>query len=147
MADQVIFSQPYGTVLVDASVPCVITQWHAFANATEFVAMQSAALEYFEAHSTPAQPWGWVGDVRQMSAIPDKAQHWLLHDFNPRAIAAGLREVSVVLATSIFGQLATQRYAQETCKTHGPGELSTSFFDSLDAAKEGARRVLAAPKH
>ena len=146
MADQVIFSQPYGTVLVDASVPCVITQWHAFANATEFVAMQGFALEYFEAHSTPAKPWGWVGDVRQMSAIPDKAQHWLLHDFNPRAIAAGLREVSVVLATSIFGQLATQRYAQETRRTHGPEELRTSFFDSLDAAKEGARRALAALK-
>jgi hypothetical protein len=143
MADQVIFSQPYGTVLVDASVPCVITQWHAFANATEFVAMQGFALEYFEAHSTPAQPWGWVGDVRAMSAIPDKAQHWLLHDFNSRAIAAGLREVSVVLASSIFGQLATQRYAQDTRQMQRSEVLRTSFFDSLEAAKEGARQALA----
>jgi len=145
MADQVIFSQPYGTVLVDASVPCVITQWHAFANAAEFIGMQSFALEYFEAHSTPAQPWGWVGDVRQMSAIPDKAQHWLLHDFNPRATAAGLREVSVVLATSIFGQLATQRYAQGTRQAATPTTLRTNFFDSLEAAKEGAREALILP--
>lgn len=143
MADQVIFSQPYGTVLVDASVPCVITQWHAFANATEFIALQGFALEYFEAHSTPAQPWGWVGDVRQMSAIPDKAQQWLLAEFNPRAVAAGLREVSVVLATSIFGQLATQRYAQNARQAGPEQALQTSFFDSLVGAKEGARRALA----
>ncbi|GAB3634984.1 hypothetical protein GCM10027422_05740 [Hymenobacter arcticus] len=143
MADQVIFSQPYGRVLVDATVPCVITQWLAFANATEFVAMQGFALEYFEAHSTPARPWGWVGDVRQMSAIPDKAQQWLLTDFNPRALAAGLREVSVVLATSIFGQLATQRYAQETRQAPAERTLTTSFADSLAGAKENARRGLA----
>jgi hypothetical protein len=143
MADEIIFSQPYGRVLVDASVPCVITQWLSFANATEFITMQGFALEYFEAHSTPARPWGWVGDVRQMSAIPDKAQQWLLTDFNPRVMAAGLREVSVVLATSIFGQLATQRYAQDTRQTKSSVELHTNFFDSLVGAKESARRALA----
>jgi hypothetical protein len=143
MTDEVIFSQSYGRVLVDASVPCVITQWLAFANATEFIAMQGFALEYFEAHSTPARPWGWVGDVRQMSAIPDKAQQWLLTDFNPRALAAGLREVNVVLAVSIFGQLATQRYAQETRQADSERTLGTSFSDSMDGAKESARRALA----
>lgn len=58
MAPKVIFSQPYGTVLVDASVPCVIIQWHAFANATDFIALMEVATQYFKAHSTPAQPWG-----------------------------------------------------------------------------------------
>lgn len=142
MPDQTIFSKPYGSVLIDASVPCVITQWHAFANATEFIGLQLFALEYFEAHSSPAQPWGWVGDVRQMGAIPAKAQAWLLADFNPRATAAGLREVSVVLAETIFGQLATQAYAQNTQQAHTAYELSTHFYDSLEAAKAGARQVL-----
>jgi hypothetical protein len=142
MSDQAIFSKPYGTVLVDASVPCVITQWHAFANAAEFIALQLFALEYFEAHSSPTRPWGWVGDVRQMGAIPAKAQAWLLADFNPRATAAGLREVSVVLAETIFGQLATQAYAQNTEQARPAYELSTRFYDSLEAAKAGAQRAL-----
>jgi hypothetical protein len=142
MPDQVIFSEPYGTVLVDASVPCVITQWHAFANATEFIALQEFALKYFEVHSSPARPWGWVGDVRQMGAIPAKAQAWLLADFNPRAMAAGLREVSVVLAETIFGQLATQTYAQNTRQARSAYELSTRFYDSLETAKVGARQAL-----
>jgi hypothetical protein len=142
MPDQVIFSEPYGTVLVDTSVPCIITQWHAFANATEFVALQQFALEYFEAHSSAARPWGWVGDVRQMGAIPAKAQAWLLADFNPRATAASLREVSVVVAENIFGQLATQTYAQNTQRARSAYELSTRLYNSIEAAKAGARQAL-----
>ena len=142
MSDQVLFSRPYGSVLIDASVPCVITQWHGFANATEFIALQEFALVYFEAHSTPQKPWGWVGDVRQMGAIPEKAQQWLQQHFNLRAAAAGLREVSVVLAATIFGQIATQRYAQHTEQAREQYELHTRFFDSLEAAKEGARIAL-----
>ena len=142
MSDQFIFSQPYGAVLVDASVPCVITQWHGFANATEFIALQEFALVYFEAHSSLAKPWGWVGDVRQMGAIPTKAQAWLLAEFNLRATAAGLREVSVVVAETVFGQMATQRYAQETAQATNNYLLRTEFYDSLDSAKAGARQTL-----
>jgi hypothetical protein len=100
----------YGTALADSAVSCVITQWHRFANKTVFIALQSAALAYFEQQSIPARPWGWVGDVRHMGAIPEEAQRWLQDEFNPRALAAGLRVVSVVVAKSIFGKLATQRY-------------------------------------
>lgn len=143
MSDQSIFSRPYGVVLVDASVPCLITQWHAFANADEFIALQGFALGYFEAHSTPQNPWGWVGDVRQMGAIPAKAQAWLIAEFNPRATAAGLHEVSVVVAETIFGQIATQRYINETRQNRDHAELHTQLYDSLASAKEGARQSLA----
>ena len=144
MSDQIIYSQPYGAVLVDASVPCIITQWHAFANATEFIALQGFALEYYEAHSTSQRPWGWVGDVRQMGAIPAKAQAWLIADFNPRATAAGLREVSVVVAETVFGQIATQRYIEETRRNQDHAALHTQLYNSLASAKEGARQGLAA---
>jgi hypothetical protein len=144
VSDQIIFSQPYGVVLVDASVPCIITQWHAFANATEFMELQGFALAYFEAHSSPERPWGWVGDVRQMGAIPAKAQAWLVADFNPRATAAGLREVSVVVAENVFGQIATQRYIDETRQHQNRAALHTQPYNSLASAKAGARQALAA---
>ncbi|MGI4834770.1 MAG: hypothetical protein ACRYFK_15045 [Janthinobacterium lividum] len=142
MSDQAIFSQSYGAVLADASVPCVITQWHSFANAIDFIALQQFALEYFEAHATPAKPWGWVGDVRQMGAIPAKAQAWLIAEFNPRATAAGLREVSVVVAETVFGQIATQRYTQGTAEARGQYVLQTNFYNSLASAKVGARQAI-----
>ena len=142
MSEQVILATSYGTALADPSVPCVITQWHGFANKTEFIALQGAALAYFEQHSTPGRPWGWVGDVRQMGAIPEEAQRWLQDDFNPRALAAGLRVVSVVLAESIFGRIATQRYEQQTATS--AAALGVTYYASLAEAKAGAQQELQA---
>jgi hypothetical protein len=140
MSEQIILATPYGTALADESVPCVITQWHSFANKTEFVALQGTALAYFEQHSTPTKPWGWVGDVRHMGAIPEEAQRWLQEEFNPRALAAGLRVVSVVVAESIFGKIATQRYAHQTTTT--AAILGVTYYSSLADAKAGARQGL-----
>lgn len=142
MSEHTILATPYGTALADESVPCVITQWHSFANKTEFIALQGAALAYFEQHSTPAKPWGWVGDVRHMGAIPEEAQRWLQDEFNPRALAAGLRVVSVVVAESIFGKIATQRYVQQT--TTKLAELGVSYYASLAEAKAGAQQEVQA---
>ena len=136
MSEYIILATPYGTTLADESVPCVITQWHSFANKTEFIALQGAALAYFEQHSTPAKSWGWIGDVRHMGAIPEEAQRWLQDEFNPRALAAGLHMVSVVVAESIFGKIATQRYVQQTTAT--VAELGVSYYASLTEAKAGA---------
>lgn len=142
MSEQIILATSYGTALADASVPCVITQWHGFANKADFMALQGVALAYFEQHSTPAKPWGWVGDVRQMGAIPEEAQRWLQDEFNPRALAAGLRVVSVVVAESIFGKIATQRYAQQTATT--AASLGVTYYSSLAEAKAGAHQELQA---
>lgn len=139
MREHPILSTSYGVALADETVPCVITQWHKFANKAEFIALQGAALAYFEQHSTPAAPWGWVGDVRRMGAIPEEAQRWLQQEFNPRAQAAGLCQVSVVVAESIFGQLATQRYAQQTHTSPVATEITVAYYPSLEEAKAAIR--------
>jgi hypothetical protein len=138
MSEHLILVTPYGTALANSAVHCVITQWHGFANKTEFIALQGAALAYFEQHSTLDRPWGWVGDVRHMGAIPEEAQRWLQDEFNPRALAAGLRMVSVVVAESIFGKIATQRYEQQT--TTKTAALGITYYASLEAAKAGAQQ-------
>ena len=144
MTETEIFAEPYGRVLVDEAVPCVFIQWLAFASRTEFVALQHTALRYLEDHATPARPWGMVADVRLMGAIPAEVQVWLVHEFNPRAYAAGLREVSVVPAENVFGQLATQRYIRESDLEGGAVPLRTVLYPTLEAAFEGARQALAA---
>ncbi len=143
MSDTIIFDRPYGRVLVDPAVPCVMTQWLSFANAPDFIALQEAALLYYEAHATAARPWGFIGDVRHMGAIPAKAQAWLIAEFNPRATAAGLREVSVVVSDNVFGQLATQQYAQQTAAQRDRYELHAIYYQSVAEAKAGARAALA----
>ncbi len=71
LCEQTIIATTYGMALADPSVPCVITRWLGLANQTEFIALQGAVLQYYEQHSTPAAPWGWVGDVRRTVLCPD----------------------------------------------------------------------------
>lgn len=143
MLDTEIFSEPYGRVFINEAVPCVVIQWLSFANRTEFLALQETALRYLEAHATPIRPWGLVADVRHMGAIPTEVQTWLVEEFNPRAVAAGLREVSVVPAENVFGQMATQRYQRDSTATADVAPLPTALYPTLAAAAEGARQALA----
>ncbi|MVN74780.1 hypothetical protein GO988_00405 [Hymenobacter sp. HMF4947] len=80
MPPQVILEEPYATVVADDAVPCLIVQLHAFANHDQFKAMMTAGLAYYQIRSRPAQPWGWIADTRQMSAIPKDVQQWLAQD-------------------------------------------------------------------
>lgn len=145
MATSVLHTRPYGLVLAESSIPCIITQWRAFASAAEFITLQQVALRYFEAQSTPAQPWGWVGDVHRLEAIPVQAQDWLLAEFTPRAAAAGLRELSLVQSPTHLGAPATQHYTHGTSPAGAPYTLRTAHFHSLEAALAGTRRALAQP--
>jgi hypothetical protein len=42
--------------------------------ALEFVALQNAALVYFEQYATGANPLGWVMNVWHLGAIPEKTE-------------------------------------------------------------------------
>lgn len=143
MPNTEIFSEPYGRVFLDETVPCVVIQWLGFANRTEFLALQNTALRYLEDHSTPSRPWGLVADVRHMGAIPTEVQVWLVEEFNPRAVAAGVREVSVVPAENVFGQLATQRYQRNSAETDLAAALPSVLYATPEAAAEGARQAVA----
>jgi hypothetical protein len=147
MADDIILTESYGSVLVDTRVPCVIVQFHGFANKMEFQHIMQTGLTYYAAHSTPERPWGWVGDVRHMSAIPKPVQDWLITDWNVRAFAAGIREVSVVQAENVLGELATQAYVRNTAARQGQYEIYSVYYASLNAAKKGARQALEQQLH
>lgn len=143
MPDLIVVAETYGSVLADANVPCVVVQFHGFANRDQFKHIMNSGLAHYEAHSRPTQPWGWVGDTRQMGAIPKEVQQWVTDDWNLRAYAAGIREISIVVSANVFGQLATQQYAQQTVQQQEKYELEPAYYNSLETAKEGAARRVA----
>jgi hypothetical protein len=138
MPDTLVLAESYGSVLADARVPCVIVQFHGFANAAEFKNIMETGLAYHIAHSSLTQPWGWVGDVRHMGAIPQAVQDWLTTDWNVRAFAAGIREISIVVAENVLGQMATQQYVQKTTAHQEQYEIEPAYYSSLAQAKQGA---------
>ncbi|MGI4886611.1 MAG: hypothetical protein ACRYFR_16780 [Janthinobacterium lividum] len=140
MPEHIIVDEPYATVLADAAVPCIVVQLHAFANRTQFKQLMEAGLDYYKAHSQSAQRWGWIADTRNMSAIPLQVQHWLAQDWNVRAYAAGLREMSIVASANIMGQLATQQYAQRAVAQPDKYVLEPVYYVSLAEAKQGVMK-------
>lgn len=134
--EQSVFTCPYGSVRADPAVPCVILQLHRFANRIEFIDLMERGLAYYQAHSSAAQPWGWIGDTRQMGAIPQAVQEWLAKDWNPRAYAAGIRELSIVMAESVLGRIAAQQYAHNTLAGHQHHEIYPVTYPTLEAAKQ-----------
>jgi hypothetical protein len=139
MLEQVILSETYGSVLANEQVPCVIVQFHGFANSEQFKYVMDTGLAYLQAHSKPAQPWGWVGDTRSMGAIPRQVQEWLASSWNVRAYAAGIREVSIAVSQNVLGQMATQQYATKTVAEQRY-EIEPAYYESLAAAKQGAAK-------
>ncbi|HEX8426815.1 hypothetical protein [Hymenobacter sp.] len=142
MPEEIILTESYGSVLVDSQVPCVIVQFHSFANRTEFKNIMETGLAYYAAHSQSLRPWGWIGDVRNMGAIPQAVQDWLTTDWNVRAFTAGVREVSIVVAENVLGQLATQMYVKNTQARQDQYAIRSAYYSSLEEAKQGAREAL-----
>jgi hypothetical protein len=56
MVEEVLLTESYGSVMADANVPCVIVQFHGFANKHEFKHVMEAGLAYYVQHSTPTTP-------------------------------------------------------------------------------------------
>lgn len=137
MSEEIIIEAAYAVVRADKTVPCVIVQLHAFANREQFKQLMNEGLAYYKTHSQPTQRWGWIADTRHMSAIPQEVQQWLADDWNLRAYQAGLREISIVAATNILGQLATQQYATKAVAQPERYMLEPVYYESLEAAKLG----------
>lgn len=64
MSEHLILREPYVTVLADPTVPCIIVQLHAFANREQFQRFMNLGLDYYQRHTSPQQPWGWIADTR-----------------------------------------------------------------------------------
>jgi hypothetical protein len=69
-------------------------------------------------------------------------QVWLITDWNLRTFQAGIREVSVVQAENVIGELATQEYIRNTVARRDQYEIYSVYYPSLKAAKQGAHQAL-----
>lgn len=142
MSDVVLQAESYGSLLFAPDVPCVIVQWHAFANSQQFRHLMDESLAAFTEQAQQHWPLGWLMDARQMSAIVPADQIWLETDWNVRAYATGLRQIGLVSAENIFGRIATQVYIANTV-AQAHYTLDPVARPTLEATKDWVRDALA----
>jgi len=96
-ADNVFFNRPgVATVLWDPAIQAVSTEWHGWADRAEFVAVLEASLRALKKHHASK---GLV-DSRRQRALPWPDQDWVSRQWFPKAIAAGLSRLALVVPES-----------------------------------------------
>jgi SpoIIAA-like len=114
----------------DADSQAVHTEWHGWANPTEFKAVLEAGLAAMKEHGGSRG----LSDTRLHKAIQQSDQEWIDRDWFPRAMDAGLKRVAIVVAQSALVQMNIER----VLKTPG-AKLDVEHFATVDAARTWLR--------
>jgi hypothetical protein len=90
-----VYFSRYGVAVVtwDPTMRAVYTEAQSWADPSEMAAVLEAGLQGLTEHGGSR----WLADGRNMKAIKQTDQHWIVHEFFPRALAAGLRRVALVI--------------------------------------------------
>ena len=89
-----VFESPGVAVLRwDPGSGAVYIEWQGWADSTEFALLLEAGLRALKEYHGSR----WLADCRNMKAVQQSDQDWLNSKWFPRALAAGLKRMAVVL--------------------------------------------------
>ncbi|WP_336517672.1 hypothetical protein [Pollutibacter soli] len=106
----------------------VCMEWKGYATSAQFRQGTELMLESVIQNRTGRV----LADIKDMVLIGNEDQQWLLHNFLPRAIAAGFRLLCIVTPDNYFNKVAVETVSYKVDKE----KLSINFFESLDDAKK-----------
>jgi hypothetical protein len=128
-ADDVFFNRPgVATVLWDPAIQAVSTEWHGWADRAEFVPVLEASLRALKKHHASR---GLV-DSRRQRALPWPDQDWVSRQWFPRALAAGLRRLALVVPENEL----VMKGIEEVVSTVQGASLEVAYFATSSEASK-----------
>lgn len=126
-ADGTYFNHP-GVALVtwDRTSKAVITEWQGWANPSEFAAVLEAGLRAIKEHRSSR---GLVDCLRQR-VVQQSDQDWVNQNWFPRALAAGLTRLALVLPKSELAMMNIKDVLSKVSDT----TLEIAYFSTVDEA-------------
>lgn len=119
-------TEPYNIYFNEAD-GYVCMEWSGYATSAQFREGTELMLSFVIRHKAGRV----LADIKNMVLIGNDDQQWLLHNFLPRAIAAGFRLLCIVTPDSYFNKVAVESVSYKVDKE----KLSISFFENLADAK------------
>lgn len=132
---QNIEDNPICAVSYDAAVPCLFVQWRGRAKSAHIRYIHEHLLRLIEKHRVSKI----LGDDAALVAIPAVDEQWIVSDWMPRAMAAGLKA-----AASKRPERHTAWASVKRIQTAVPDGLSCRTFETLGEAKKWLRGVYGA---
>jgi hypothetical protein len=127
-----ITNNPICSVTVDESVPCIFVVWKQYATSTQLRFIREYILELIK-HDGATKV---LGDDTRLPTIHAEDQKWIVEDWMPRAMAAGLRFCCSRSPDAYFGKVAVSNV--QSIAPHG---LVTRRFDVMEDATQWLRGV------
>ncbi len=92
----------------------------------EFQAIFTAILEALKDYDVE----NWADDTTNMGVVLVGCQRWMVGDFFPKAIANGLKKISIINSKDIFAVSAVKNVLNKIS-----GEVEVEIFDSREKAE------------
>jgi hypothetical protein len=97
-------NNPVCSVLLDADVPCLTVVWKREASSEQLRAVLEKLIELIRQHKISKV----LGDDTALPQIQPEDQDWIVRDWMPRAVEAGLKLAANKSPEAYFGRLAVE---------------------------------------
>ena len=118
-------NNPVCSVLLDSEVPCLTVVWKRQATSVQLRALHERLLELLRKHKIHKI----LGDDTALPLIEPEDQAWIVQDWLPRAVAAGLKLAANKSPEAYFGRLAIEAIKASQSL------LAIRSFDHFDEAR------------
>jgi len=124
-----VYFSRYGVAVVtwDPTLQAVYTEAQSWADPSELAAVLEAGLQALTEHDGSR----WLADGRNMKVLKQSDQDWIVQEFYPRAVAAGLKRIALVIPTSGLAMATVEQLAHRL----PAAQVEVAFFPTLDEAR------------
>jgi hypothetical protein len=127
-----ISDNPICSISIDESVPCVTVIWKQYATSAQLRYVHESILHLLRTNDLNKV----LGDVTALPNIHEEDQAWIVNDWMPRAIAAGLQAAAGKRSSFYFGKLSV-----DNIQTSVADDLVVRSFDDLGEARQWLKNV------
>jgi hypothetical protein len=124
-----VYFSSYGVAVVtwDPTLQAVHTEAQSWADPSEMAAVLEAGLQALTEHGGSR----WLADGRSMKVVKQSDQDWIVQEFFPRALAAGLKRIALVIPESGLAMTTLDQLVHRLPASN----LEVAFFPTVDEAR------------
>ncbi|HTJ48470.1 MAG TPA: hypothetical protein VL443_03370 [Cyclobacteriaceae bacterium] len=128
------------TIEYDPTVPCLIDTVTEFLYSVEFKEHMNKGLELLIEKKKDHGEIGWLANTKSVVVFPDDDTKWIIEDWFPRLVEAGIRHIAMVLPEDELVLMSNDVFDEnydEVAK-----ELVIKHFKDIDSAREWLAKSL-----
>jgi hypothetical protein len=123
----VYFNRPGVAVVTwDPTLKAVYVDVQGWADSTELASLLDAGLQALTEHHASR----WLADARNMKAITQSDEDWIVQTFFPRALTAGLKHIALVIPNECAMKTVDQLMVRRPAAT-----FEAAYFATVDGAR------------